>query len=37
MPKLLLQSDIPRFLVIFNFGGALRCILIFRFMHDYTS
>ncbi len=37
MSKLILQPDIPRFLVILSFGGAFRCILIVRLMHDYTS
>ena len=32
MPKLFLQANIPRILVILSFRGALRCVLIGRAM-----
>jgi hypothetical protein len=38
MPKLFLQSDVPRFLVILSFGSALGGVLIVRVIwHDETS
>jgi hypothetical protein len=37
MPKLFLQSDIPRRFVVLSFGGALRSVLIDFMCHDETS
>jgi hypothetical protein len=38
MPELFLQSDVSWNLVILDFGGALRCILIVRAIwHHQTS
>ena len=37
MPELFLQSDVPWNLVILDFGGALRCILIVCAIWHYQT